>query len=121
MRVPTQLLCRLACLLLLAGGALAAAAATADEDFAPIAAGPIFDKFGLTLQTGTRTEALGPYVFEHRFDIGSQNLVNCIYKVDEGIALTTGNVEYFPCNALSGTSQYIGFDIVADVCKITAL
>jgi len=61
MRALLQSLCRLACLLALAGAAVAQT--LPESEFADIAAGPIFDKFGLTLQTGTRTEALGPFYY----------------------------------------------------------
>ena len=54
----------LAALLVVLGGA-AAHAQGESEAFADIAAGPVFDKFGLTLDSGTGTEAAGPFYY-HR-------------------------------------------------------
>jgi hypothetical protein len=96
MRVPTQLLCRLVCLLLLAGIALASAAATADEDFAPIAAGPIFDKFGLTLQTGTRTEALGPFYYHQQTAHAKTWGVPPLFAITDSQSLDARDVAILP-------------------------
>jgi hypothetical protein len=54
----------LAALFVVLGGA-AAHAQVQSEPFADIAAGPVFDKFGLTLDAGTGMEAAGPFYY-HR-------------------------------------------------------
>ena len=44
-------------------GVSALATELKDDGFAPIAAGPLFDRFPLTLLPGTRTEAFGPFYY----------------------------------------------------------
>lgn len=72
--MPRVLLQILACLACLLAAAVGARAQTDSADgFAPIAAGPLYDRFPLTLFPGTRTEALGP--FYYRVDSPLANLV----------------------------------------------
>jgi hypothetical protein len=74
------------------------------EPFADIAAGPIFDKVGLTLESGARTESIGPFYYHQETANATQWGVPPFYA-----QISQPDVDAFNCEALPPLFSYHRF------------
>lgn len=87
-------LCRLALLLGLATGARAQA--VDEAEFAPLALGPLYDRFAMTLLPGTRTEALGPFYYRLESPLGTIWGVPPLFAITDSPYYDTRRVSILP-------------------------
>jgi hypothetical protein len=96
--------CPLVALLLLWHGGGTAFAQVDWEPFAEIAAGPIFDKVSLTLESGARTESAGPFFYRQETAAATQWGVPPFYA-----QISQPDVDAFNCEALPPLFSYHRF------------
>ena len=53
------------------------------------------------------------------FDVGAEDGVNGVDELVKGVALSAGNVEDLPADAVGGAGEEVGFDVVGDVVEVS--